>query len=113
MNAKQFLINLRQMCDSFGTCASCPMGKAKEESKNTMCLTFLKEYPKESFKIVRDYVNNRRTKQQEYLKLFPEAPLVNGVINICPQCLKGKWTCSDMSVSCEDCKRKFWWEEIK
>ncbi len=113
MNAKQFLINLRQMCDTFGTCANCPLYKAKAEPKVVMCLSFLKEYPKESVKIVSDFVNNRRTRQQEYLKLFPEAPLVKGVVNICPQCLKGKWVCSDVSVSCDDCKRKFWREEIK
>lgn len=55
-----------------------------------------------------------KTRQSEFLKMFPNADLDESIITICPWQL-GEITleeCSGRS-QCDDCRREYWMEEIK
>ena len=62
--------------------------------------------------------NPAKTRQSEFLKMFPEAILhPDGYVDICPALLlnarrKPGGGCKHPHVSCCLCKRKFWLEEI-
>lgn len=55
-----------------------------------------------------------KTRQSEFLKMFPNADLDESIITICPWQL-GEITleeCSSHS-QCDDCRREYWLEEIE
>ena len=56
-----------------------------------------------------------KTRQSEFLKMFPNAKLVNGHINICPKAINDTVTnyIDCRNLLCSDCKEKYWLEEVK
>lgn len=55
-----------------------------------------------------------QTRQSEFLKMFPNAKIVNGHINICPKDadskLRGLISCEN---SCTKCKDQYWLAEVE
>ena len=55
-----------------------------------------------------------KTRQSEFLKMFPNAKIYNDVIWLCPKYIgcdyKPEENCNE--ISCFDCKRKFWLAEV-
>mgnify|MGYP004514926913 CR=1 FL=1 len=57
--------------------------------------------------------NPVKTRQDEFLKLFPNAPFDNhGVILICPYDIDKNFKCCD-SNSCVDCTRDYWMQGVE
>ena len=56
-----------------------------------------------------------KTRQSEFLKMFPETEMINDYICICPSRVSKKHRDSDTSCSigCDKCKRDFWLKEIE
>ena len=55
----------------------------------------------------------RKTRQSEFLNLFPDADLSTGTVNVCPNSLyKGKCDCARYQ-NCLYCKREFWSQEVE
>ena len=55
----------------------------------------------------------RKTRQSEFLNLFPDADLSTGTVNVCPNSLyKGKCDCARYQ-NCLSCKREFWSQEVE
>lgn len=61
--------------------------------------------------LILDWCDNNpphhETLQSAYLKLFPNARLIKGVIDQCPVAFDCQFEC-DAASSCTDCKRAFW-----
>lgn len=55
-----------------------------------------------------------KTRQSEFLKMFPNAKIYNDVIWLCPKYIgcdyKPEENCNE--ISCFDCKREFWLTEV-
>ena len=55
-----------------------------------------------------------KTRQSEFLKMFPNAKIYSDVIWLCPKYIdcdyKPEENCND--ISCFDCKREFWLTEV-
>ena len=55
----------------------------------------------------------RKTRQSEFLNLFPDADLSTGTVNVCPNSLyEGKCDCARYQ-NCLSCKREFWSQEVE
>lgn len=53
----------------------------------------------------------KKTRQSEFLKIFPKVGLKEGVINICPLFLDKSANC--IKVNCRVCQKDFWLAEVK
>lgn len=115
MDAKEFLREYGAMCNKFEYCDDCPMNNLKEMYNAAYCSRVLVTYPEESIKVVAKYSASKRTRQSEYLKLFPESlqPMRSGVLDVCPNRIRGLVGCGTPDKSCVECKEDFWLEEIK
>lgn len=59
------------------------------------------------------YAHPRKTRQSEFLNLFPDADLSTGTVNVCPNSLyAGKCDCTRYQ-NCLSCKREFWSQEVE
>lgn len=114
MDAKEFLREYGAMCNTFEYCDDCPMTNLKEMYNIPYCSRVLVEHAEEAIKVVAGY-RDKRTRQSEYLRLFPRSyrPMRNGVLDVCPNRIGGLLGCPTSDKSCEECKEEFWLEEIK
>lgn len=113
MDAVEFIKERNRMCKSFGDdddCSNCPA------SKNYCCNTF--EWREELVAIVEKWSaeHPRKTRQSEFLKQFPYAKCFDGIVVFCPQEVNARFSCpvnAGENISCLDCRRKFWNEEVE
>ena len=111
MDAIEFIKERNRMCKSFGDgCSNCPA------DRNRCCNTF--EWKEELVPIVEKWSaeHPRKTRQSEFLKQFPYAECSNGIVMICPKVINTSFSCAlsvDENITCPDCRREFWLQEVK
>ena len=114
MDAVEYVKQRERMCDYYVNCGDCPAG-------NYDGCSSLDEIPN-MVPIVEQWVKAHpvKTRQSEFLKLFPEASVLGGgYLNICPAQLSSEWCdkktggCYDPGMDCGKCKRDFWLKEIE
>lgn len=59
----------------------------------------------------------RKTRQSEFLKQWPNVPMKDMVVDICPCCLDEEYPCRQSrncvsDTCCADCRREFWGQEV-
>ena len=126
MDAVTYIKEYKRMCESFNSndlqakpCDGCPLDGLADgchmldiADNAEECVDAVERWAKE---------HPAKTRQSEFLKMFPEAIIepAAGYIDICPALLlvakRATRTggCGDSSIDCEECKGKFWLEEIK
>ena len=116
MDAVKFIEERNRMCKSFGDrCTGCP---ASDACKNELCCAFDQGSTLDAtaqVSIVEKWsdAHPRKTRQSEFLNLFPDADLSTGTVNICPNSLyEGKFDCARYQ-NCLSCKREFWSQEVE
>lgn len=57
-------------------------------------------------------LKEKKTRQSEFLKLFPKAKMCDGVVFTCPINMTDSVGCYHYS-DCQSCKRDFWLTEVK
>lgn len=97
------MYDFKRLCDFYSGCDACPLGVFNNESScphfnkikevNDIILKWVKTHPK-------------KTRETDFLKKFPKS----NPIEICPKAMGDTNECLPMS--CEDCKVKYWTEEI-
>lgn len=119
MDAVEFLKMKKRMCESYvGSCRGCPIRDAKHE-KCMSCEKYMREYPVETVAIVEKWLAEHpiKTRQSEFLKLFPDAKLdSNGISMIAPCHIEANLRDSEMCgkmTSCPECRKAYWGEEVE
>ena len=126
MDAKEFLGEFDRMCitlKSQGKCnkEDCPIGKLDvwdiyEETRSSCCEEVCKFYSDEAVDIVEEWSkeNPAKTRQSEFLKMFPKARTDNNIIDLCPAALDSSFTCNlkKHCISCSTCRKNYWSERI-
>lgn len=97
------MYDFKRLCNFYDSCNNCPLGVFIDESScphfnkikevNDIILKWVKTHPK-------------KTKETDFLEKFPNS----NPIEICPKTMGDTNECLPMS--CEDCKVKYWTEEI-
>ena len=100
------------------SCDECPLYDENNGMK-VNCQNLESFYPEKSVEIVEKWAkeNPKKTRQSEFLKMFPNAKLEKGVIRICPQHIEGEdnYACviSAGLPSCTGCRKKYWLTEVE
>lgn len=115
MDAAKFIEERNRMCNAHkGSCAFCPADSdtCSVSMKSCLCAD-------EQIKIVEEWIatHPRKTRQSEFLKMFPNPALdSDGIIAIQP-CEVIVDACKDSNdnkrTNCWACRREFWMGEIE
>lgn len=112
MDAVEYVKQRNRMCDYYANCDDCPAFDLKGCSTMSSIVTMVP--------IVEQWAKEHpvKTRQSEFLKMWPDAEMIQGVINIHPCLLDNKefiedGRCREKHGSCDKCKRDFWLKEIE
>ena len=119
MDAVKYLKEAFRMCNTHD-CEECPM---KDVVYGFPCEIINEgihiENIDECVSIVEEWAakNPVKTRQSEFLKMFPNAEINDetGVIDLCPTILGEKMNCCENGIprSCIECEKEYWLTEIK
>lgn len=116
MDAVEYLKEKVRMCNEH-RCRNCPLGKAGDEQYYSSCRECEEEHPEEAVEVVKKWSaeHPKKTRQTEFLKMFPNATIVDGMLEINPCHVDYKFNpqkgCGDSS--CIDCRKEYWNEEVE
>lgn len=111
MDAIKYLKEKKRMCNSYNAmCDGCGFGKLPN------CNNIEDNDPEKSVAIVGKWSAEHpiKTRQSEFLKMFPDVKFADGVIDICPCQIdtKIKDNCSRLS-PCFNCRKEYWLAEVQ
>lgn len=115
MDAVEYIKAQCRLCKSKNHCYECPL------QKDGHCIVDISivgtsEYAEKAVQIVEQWAKEHpiKTRQSEFLRMFPNAQIHDDVIWMCPKCIgcdyKPEENCNE--IYCCDCKRKFWLTEV-
>lgn len=109
MDVVEFLKAWKRMCMYEIYCENC--------KANDYC-HFINEMdePEKLLSVVEEWAKEHpvRTRQSEFLKMFPNAILdVQGILRVCPNNLDVKFENCSGTVDCSDCRRDYWQTEVE
>ena len=110
MDALEFLMERKRMCNSYNDCCDCPLGSSRcvinhvtSDEDHERIVTTVEQWAKE---------HPRKTRQSVFLEQWPNSKMGdNGVIGMCPRNVNKMHVCG--SVGCADCRREFWMQEVE
>lgn len=117
MDAVKFVKEYLRMCTKVDECEDCPV------NKTDFCTVPAKERSQESAEKIVELVEEwaaahpRKTRQSVFLEQYPNTKIdgVTGLPGIYPcvleQGMQDVKYCN--SLSCDDCRREFWTQEVK
>lgn len=113
MDAVEFVKTVNRLCKNL-RCKECPV------YKEGICTVGFNDY---SVKSIEETVSKieqwakdhpAKTRQSEFLKIFPNVQFQDDVIWVCPKAIscnyRQKENCYE--INCLDCKREFWLTEV-
>ena len=117
MDAIKFLKEKKRMCTLNVGCLNCPIGIQNNKSGEP-CRDFEKNHPEDAVAIVEKWSAEHpiKTRQREFLKLFPNAKLDDEeIITICPKSIDGKLKSDEVcySMTCRQCRKEYWLAEVE
>ena len=113
MDAIKFIKEKERMCEACGSCILCPA------EMDGSCAVGLRSgvSPEQQINIVKEWTkqNPRKTRQSVFLEQYPNARVTaKGIVNIWPCEVENNMQdvvyCN--SLSCADCRREFWTQEV-
>nr|DAG74401.1 MAG TPA: Sphingolipid Delta4-desaturase (DES) [Caudoviricetes sp.] len=55
-----------------------------------------------------------KTRQRAFLKQYPNAKCVDGIVAICPKMIDASLSCPGRAdIDCPNCRREFWMQEVE
>lgn len=116
MNEKATIFDYARMCESINPkCECCPLSR-HNNGTGIGCGGLLQQHPDKANEIILKWCKEHPvvTRQDRFLKMFPNADLSYDYIDICPsavdKCLIGKTNCADGK--CSECKKNYWLAEV-
>lgn len=119
MDAVKFLKEKKRMCDFFhnqSLCSKCPIqklecgtGELDDVEQMIVAVGAVEKWAEE---------HPAKTRQSEFLKIFPNARIVDGAITIEPcdidnkRCGEGSKWCDDHN-GCKNCREDYWLTEVE
>lgn len=117
MDAVKYLKEAARMCDSIKDCSNCPLNDVKATIPcKTSNASLEQESPEEAVAIVEKWSaeHSVKTRQSEFLKMFPNASIVDGVPELNPCHVDNKFSpqkgCGNSS--CGECRKEYWSQEV-
>lgn len=122
MDAVKYIKEKGRMCGSFTLCQGCEIDYMLKTMPGS-CIDFFRENPEKAVSIVEKWSAEHppKTRQSEFLKMYPNAKIENDVLLICPNFVDVKCgsICRDTKcgvscrVSCNTCCKNYWLAEVE
>lgn len=114
MDVVKFVKSVNRLCKNQSGCAKCPIWE------KGMCMARFGDYSveniEETISKVEQWAKEHpvKTRQSEFLKMFPNAKTMGGVIAICPNDIDSTYRNMEYCDHsfCEECGKKYWNEEV-
>ena len=112
MDAVEFLKEKERMCRNCESCSKCPADD-QNNGLDMTCDCLEAEKPEEFVAIVERWSAEHpvKTRQSEFLEMFPNANTQGGCLLICPFYLDKNEKCA--CGSCADCQKEYWLAEVE
>lgn len=114
MDAIEYLKAKARMCVSVKGCRNCPLDKINK-TYDINC--FDRGFEEEAAAIVEKWAELHpvKTRQSEFLKLYPNVAIKDGAIKLCPFNLNVHFNCRANSeqISCNTCRKEYWLKEVE
>ncbi len=111
MDAVEYVKTVRRLCASHSDCDTCKL------YGNDGCMfSFMEKEPEKAVLIVEQWAKEHpvKTRQSEFLKMFPKAAKSGRVLDFCPKDFNIDYMppkrCEN--ISCSACKTDYWNEEV-
>lgn len=114
MDVVKFVKSVNRLCKNQSGCAKCPIWE------KGVCMARFGDYSveniEETISKVEQWAKEHpvKTRQSEFLKMFPNAKTMGGVIAICPNDIDSTYRNMEYCDHsfCEECGKKYWNEEV-
>lgn len=115
MDAVEFLKTVNRLCRAEEDCSSCPLnGYACDANLKDVARHYTLESVQDMVQKAEQWAKEHpvKTRQSEFLRMFPNADFCQGVIDISPCSIEKemKKCCGDRE--CDECKRTYWLTEV-
>lgn len=119
MDAVKYLKEKKRMCSKYKLCEECPMSLFNN-GKEVNCQSLESSCPEEAVAIVEKWSAEHpvKTRQSEFLKMFPEAKVENGLLKYYPCDMNTldhfkDSNCERFRGHCYQCRKDFWLAEVE
>ena len=114
MKEKATIFDYMRICKNQKSCRTCPL-YSQANGMNVPCVILLREYPDRASEIILNWCEEHpiKTRQDRFLKLFPNAEVWNGVIKVCPNEIDIESGINCGKQSCDTCRKNYWFEEVE
>ena len=120
MDAVKYIKEKGRMCGSFTLCQGCEIDDEVRQTFGS-CNDFICKFPENAVSIVEKWSSEHppKTRQSEFLKMFPNARILyindNKVIDILPCAIDKDFRTSncDNKITCSECKLNYWLAEVE
>ena len=114
MDAVKYIKEKGRMCGSFTFCQGCEVDYMLKTMPGS-CIDFFRENPEKAVSIVEKWSAEHpvKTRQSEFLKMFPNAKIDNGCICICPKDADATLHEKLCVPFCKTCLREYWLAEVE
>lgn len=115
---KATIYDYARMCKFYDDCSICPLG-CKNNIKGITCDYLVRAYPDKANEIILKWCEEHpiKTRQSEFLKMFPNVCIYKGAINICPCTIDSDYDCKSkekyVDFDCTGCKKEYWLAEVE
>lgn len=115
MTAVDYLMAKKRMHQTIKKCDNCPINSVVDGEN--MCAYLELIDPEEIVGIVSKWAKEHpeKTRQSEFLKLYPNAAINDGAINLCPRDINTKIDCKYVNerTTCTTCRKNYWLTEVE
>lgn len=113
MDAVEYIKTLRRLCKSKDRCSRCKLLNKESDA----CIADIGEYAEKAVQIVEQWAKDHpvKTRKSEFLKVFPNAEMVNIERTFCVAHFEPTKKCKGVNPSeeqCIACRYRFWNEEV-
>lgn len=113
---KATIEDFARMCNkNSAKCDECPLTLINN-GKHEFCDDFIRQSPDKANEIILKWCKEHpiKTRQEKFLEMFPNVELVDGgTINICPNTIDCQYGANCNVLTCKECRRNYWSEDIE
>lgn len=103
-----------RMCKSHKDCKFCDLS-VNVNGLHITCCNLLANHPNKASEIILKWCEEHpiKTRQSEFMKMFPNAKIDNcGTLILCPRLVDKGFKCNRQLLCCTECCKKYWLAEV-
>ena len=115
---KATIYDYARICNSYNKqCEGCPLGVSNNGTEMS-CGFAIMEVTDKANEIILKWCKEHpiKTRQSEFMKMFPNVGIYKGAINICPCAIDCDYDCKNkekyVDFDCTGCKKDYWLAEV-